>query len=97
MVQEIVSCIKMKKEFEKLTQEVNNFEKKAGFEKTSKKQLIIWLKKEIKEYENAKSKLEKSNKLMDMIILIIQISKRERTNLDNAWNTWFKKSKKYLK
>ena len=87
----------MVKEINKLVKKVNDFEKKADFEDTSIKTLTSWLKKEIKEYENAKTKSKKANKLTDIIILVIQIAKREGINLDQAWKKWFEKSKKYYK
>ncbi|RLE43752.1 hypothetical protein DRJ16_03530 [Candidatus Woesearchaeota archaeon] len=87
----------MKTEFAKLTNEIESFEKKAGFEKTSKKQLSRWLKEETKDYEKAKTKSRKSNKLMDIIILTLQLAHRDKISLDDAWKTWWKKSGKYLK
>lgn len=86
-----------KTNFDSLIKEMKRFEKKANFEKTSKKELLKWLKKEIKEYETAKTKSKKSDKLMDTIILIIQIAKRDNISLDAAWKKWWVKSKKYLK
>lgn len=86
----------MKTNFDKLNKEIHKFEKKAGFEKTSKKQLVKWLKEEIKNYENAKTKLKKENKLMDIIILVTQIARRENISLDEAWVKWWKKSERYL-
>ena len=83
--------------FKKLTKQINKFEKKSGFEDTSIKTLTSWLKKEIKEYESAKTKSKKANKLTDIIILVIQISRREGISLDQAWKKWFEKSKKYYK
>jgi hypothetical protein len=87
----------MKTNFNKLMKEISAFEKKADFEKTSKTQLIKWLKEEIKNYEKAKTNLIKKNKLMDIIVLVMQIAKRENISLDDAWKKWWKKSEKYLK
>jgi hypothetical protein len=86
----------MKTNFDKSIKEIYNFEKKAGFEKTSKKQLVKWLKNEIKNYEKAKTKIIKRNKLMDIIVLVKQLARRENMSLDEAWSRWWKKSRKYL-
>jgi len=86
----------MKTNFDKLIREIKKFESKAGFEKTSKKELIKWLKEEIKNYENSKSKKVRKNKLIDAIVLIIQLVIRENVSLDDAWKKWYKKSEKYL-
>lgn len=93
----IKTLVKTKTNFNNMSKEIHNFEKQAGFDKTSSKQLVKWLKEEIKNYEEAKSKVIKQNKLMDILCLTIQISRRENMNLDNAWIRWWWKSKKYLK
>ena len=82
--------------FDKLLKEIHNFEKKANFEKTSKKQLTVWINKELKHYQKAKTKSLKQNKLMDIIVLVLQIAKRDKISLDVAWKQWWKKSEKYL-
>ena len=87
----------MHSELKELSKEVYNFEKKAGFDKTSSNQLIKWLEKELNNYKKAKSKKVKQNKLMDIIILAVQISRRDKVNLDSALKRWWKDSKKYLK
>jgi hypothetical protein len=89
--------IKNKTNFNQLSKQLFEFEKETGFYKTSSRQLIKWLEEEIKNYKKAKSKIIKQNKIMDIINLAIQISRRENMNLDNAWNRWWWKSKKYLK
>jgi hypothetical protein len=61
--------------FDKLSKEVYEFEKKSGFENTSKGQLIKWLKEEIKNYEKSKTNIIKRNKLIDIIILVVQIAR----------------------
>ena len=83
--------------FDNLMKEISAFEKKAGFEKTSKKQLVTWIKEEVKNYENAKTDLIKRNKLLDIIALVMQIAIREDYSLDSAWKRWWKKNQKYLK
>jgi hypothetical protein len=80
-----------------LAKEIKSFEKKAGFEKTSKKQLVLWLKKEIRNYEKSKTKRLKANKLIDIIILTTQLANRDKTDLDKALKIWWKKSRRYLK
>jgi hypothetical protein len=80
-----------------LQKEVANFEKKAGFERTSKKQLIAWLEEEIQNYKNEKSKSRRENKLMDIIILAAQLANREKADLDVVLDKWWKKSGKYIK
>lgn len=87
----------MKTNFDKLMKEVQEFEKKARFDKTSKKQLIEWLEEEIKNYKNAKTNIIKRNKLMDIIILDMQLAIREGYSLDDAYKRWWWKSQKYLK
>ena len=83
--------------FDKLNKEISKFEKKAGFDKTSKAQLVKWLEEEVNNYKKAKTKLIKRNKLMDIIVLVMQIAKRENMSLDEAWKRWWKKSEKYLR
>lgn len=84
-----------KTNFDDLSKEIYEFEKEAGFDKTPKKQLVKWLKDEIRNYEKAKSKLIKRNKLMDILALIFQISRREGMSMDSAWKRWWWKSRKY--
>jgi len=87
----------MKTNLDKLTKEINIFENKAGFNKTSKEKLKRWLKEEVNNYNKSKSKEEKQNKLIDIIILITQIARRDNISLDEAYIKWEIKSKKYLK
>jgi hypothetical protein len=54
-----------------LIKEIHKFEKKAGFENTSKELLLKWIEKEVKIYRKSKSKEEKANKIMDIIILCL--------------------------
>ena len=88
--------MKINTNFDNISKEIYEFEKLAGFSQTSEKRLIEALKNEIKEYEEFKSNLSKRNKLMDIIILSIQISRRRNMSLDDAWKNWWKKSRKYL-
>jgi len=96
MKQEITKS-KTRTNFKQLSKELHDFEKKANFDNTSTKQLINWLEEEVQNYKKAKSKVIKQNKLMDIICLSIQISRREKMDLDQAWNRWWWKSNKYLK
>jgi len=86
----------LKTNFNKMSKNIYDFEKIAGFDKTSDKRLVLALKKEIREYEKAESKLKKQNKLMDMVVLVMQISRRKEMSLDDAWVRWWKKSEKYI-
>ena len=92
----IKTLAKAKTNFKNMSKEIYNFEKEARFDKTSSTQLIKWLKEEIENYKKAKSKVIKQNKLMDIICLAIQISRRENIDLDVAWVKRWEKSKKYL-
>ena len=83
--------------FDKLMKDVKKLEKKAGFDKTSEKQLISWLEEEIKNYRDAKTNIIKRNKLIDILMLSMQIAIRRDWSLDNAWKRWWWKSQKYLK
>ena len=85
----------MKTNFDESIKQVYLFEKKAGFEKTSKEQLVKWVEEEIKNYKKAKTKIIKRNKLMDIVVLVMQIARRENMSLDEAWKRWWWKSKKY--
>jgi hypothetical protein len=87
---------KTKTNFNQMSNEIYNFEKKAGFDKTSSEQLVKWLGEEVKNYKKEKSKVRKQNKLMDIIILAVQTSRRENMNMDEAWKRWWWKSRKYL-
>lgn len=82
---------------DKLSQQVYELEKEAGFQNTKKEKLLSWIKEELKNYEKTKEKSEKQNKLVDIVILIMQIARRENISLDEAWNKWWIKSKKYIK
>ena len=79
-----------------MSDEIYKFEKKAGFDNTSSEQLVKWMNEEVKNYEDARTKIIKRNKLMDIICLCIQISRREDMDLDSAWKKWWRKSRKYL-
>lgn len=87
----------MKTNFDKIITEISNFEKKANFDKTTRKQLIRWVKEEINVYENSKNKKIRSNKLIDIIILTTQLAKRDKTSLDKEWKKWWIKSNRYTK
>ena len=82
---------------DKFKKEISEFEKNAGFEKTSKKQLVKWIKREVRNYEKFRSKKIRENKLLDIIVLVMQIAKREKISFDRAWVGWCKKSERYLK
>ena len=86
----------MNSNFDKLMKEISVFEKQTGFDKTPKKELVNRLKEEVKDYEKTEFKDIRENKLMDIIVLVIQLSIRENIYLDKAWIKWFKKSEKYL-
>ena len=92
----IEKLMKTKTNFNLMSGEIYNFEKLAGFDGTSEVRLIEGLKKEIEEYEEAGSELRRKNKLMDMIVLVMQISRRRGVSLDDAWPWWWRKSGKYL-
>ena len=86
-----------KTNFDNLIKEIYEFEKKCGFDKTSKDKLVGWLEEEIKNYKKAKTKIIKRNKLMDIICLVMQIARRDNMSLDEAWKRWWWKSRKYLR
>jgi len=86
----------VKTNFDKMSEKVHEFEKAAGFDGTSEEKLIKALKHEIKEYESIEGKVKKKNKLMDVIVLTMQISRRKNMSLDDAWVRWWKKSEKYV-
>jgi hypothetical protein len=92
-----ITASKSRTNFKQLSEELYTFEKKAKFDKTSTEQLIKWLEEEIQNYKKAKSKVIKQNKLVDIICLTLQISRREKMDLDHAWKRWWWKSNKYLK
>ena len=52
----------MKVSFDNLIKEIDIFERKAGFDKTPNKELLKWIKEEIKNYEQGYSEKYKSNK-----------------------------------
>jgi hypothetical protein len=87
--------IKCKTNFNELSKEIYDFEKKRGYGKTSIAQLTKWLEEEVHNYKKAKSKIIKRNKLMDIICLTLQISRREGMSLDDAWKRWWWKARKY--
>ena len=86
----------LKTNFNQMSKKLYDFEKGASFERTSTKQLIKWLEKEVQNYKKAKSKIVKQDKLIDIICLAMQISRRDKISLDQAWKRWWQKSKKYL-
>lgn len=86
----------MKTNLDKISKSIYQFEKKAHFDKTSKKKLVKWLAEEVKNYKKAKTLSIKSNKLADIICLVMQIARREHISLDKALKKWFLNSRKYL-
>lgn len=72
--------------------QIKKFEKRTGFDKTSQSDLIRWAKAEIKDYEKTKN----PNKLVDVIILMVQIANRKNISLDKELKKWWIKSKKYI-
>jgi hypothetical protein len=85
-----------KPNFDALTEEIYQFEKKARFTKTPEKRLIEALKNEVKEHETSKSNLKKNKKLISIIVLCMQLARRRNCSLDKMWVRWWKKSEKYL-
>jgi hypothetical protein len=86
----------MKPKLDLLKKEIHEFEKKAGFDKTPKKKILKWLGEEVKNYRNAKSNEVRANKLIDILVLDLQLAIREGCSLDKAWDKWLVKSKKYI-
>lgn len=77
---------KMKTNFDKLMRKLEMSEKK-----THTKKLIRWSKNEIINYEIAKTKPEKK-KLIEIIILAMQIALRDNISLGRDLVLWRKKS-----
>jgi len=76
---------------------VNEFEQKAGFDKTEARKLLEMLKEEMSILENEfNNKQSADHQLVDIIILALQLANRFDTDLDAVWTLWFEKSKKYL-
>jgi len=69
-------------------------EKQAGFDKTDSKALIQFLEKEIKELKQGKK--EAGNKIVDIIILALQLANRHNSDLDLEWKEHWNRFKKYL-
>lgn len=81
-----------------LKQKVKDFEKKAGFDKTESSNLLNMLEEEIGILQaNPGKKAVVDHKLVDLLILIMQLANRSGTNLDKELREWFKKSEKYEK
>lgn len=85
-------------ELNKLKRKVEEFEKKAGFDKTSAKELIKMIEKEINILKsNLNNKEIMENKLVDLHVLLLQVAVRYNIDLDAEWKRHFKRSEKYLK
>lgn len=85
-------------ELEELKARVKAFDKKAGFDKTDFKKLVEMVKEEVKILESTPGKKDVVNhKLIDLLILIMQIGYRYDTDFDLELSNWFEKSQKYLK
>ncbi len=97
MPKQIIKKIrKEKSNFDELANEIYEFEKKAGFTGTTEKRLLLALKNEIKEHETAKQKSKRDKKLINFIVLSMQIARRRGVSLDGLWNKMWLKSEKYL-
>ena len=84
-------------ELNKLKQKVEEFEKKAGFDKTSADELIKMIEKEINILKsNLSNKEIMENKLVDLHVLLLQVAVRYNIDLDAEWERHFKRSEKYL-
>lgn len=87
---------KEKPNFDLLSKDIYEFEKVAGFTKTTEKRLLESLKNEILEHETAEQKTKKDKKLINFIVLSMQIARRRNVSLDKLWVKWWQKSEKYL-
>ncbi|MBU1177674.1 hypothetical protein KJ903_00475 [Patescibacteria group bacterium] len=77
---------------------VNNFEKKADFDKTKVPELLEMLQEEINTLKKGKDdKNISDHQLMDITVLILMLANRYDTDLDSEWKKHWVKSKKYLK
>ncbi len=85
-------------ELNKLKGEINQFEKKAGFDRTKSEKLLNMIDEEIKLMrKNIKNKKFMNGKITDILILSIQLANRFQTKFSSEIKIWFKKSEKYLK
>lgn len=81
-----------------LKTKISEFEKCTGFDKTNANKLVDMLKEELKLLEsglNDKSIVD--HQLVDLLVLIIQISNRYNTDFDLELEKWFEKSERYLR
>ena len=83
-------------DLEKLRKRISKFEKKAGFSKTKTKELAKMLQKEAGILSKNNSTKKINHQLADILVLLMQISNRTKTNFSSEVKKWFEKSKKYI-
>ena len=94
--QKINNIRKQKPNFDSLSNELYEFEKIAGFTDTKEDRLVQALKNEIHEHETASQKSKRDKKLINFIVIAMQIARRRNISLDSLWDKWWQKSEKYL-
>ncbi|MDD5417439.1 MAG: hypothetical protein PHW96_00945 [Candidatus Nanoarchaeia archaeon] len=80
---------------------VRQFEIESGFDKTEVKELLDMLQKEVDNLKGASETTGKpeqeyiENKMVDIVILVLQIANRYHGNLDGEWKKHWGRQDKY--
>ncbi len=81
-----------------LRKKVSAFEARSGFEKTSKKRLAEMMLEEAGILKRSiSSKKAADHQLADILVLVMQIANRNKTDFRIELGKWFAKSSKYQK
>jgi len=80
-----------------LKNKIEQFDKKAGFDKTDFSKLMKMFEEELNILKsNSEDKIIVNHQLIDLLILIMQVAHRYDTNFEKEIANWFEKSKKYI-
>lgn len=80
-----------------LKKKVEEFDKKAGFDKTEFSKLIEMFEEEVSTLKsNSNNSNVVNHQLTDLLILIMQVAHRYDTDFEKELSKWFEKSEKYL-
>lgn len=85
-------------EIEELKERVQQFDKKAGWDKTQLNQIVEFMQKELNSLKLKSANKERIDHLLaDMLILTIQAGYKNKTDFNYEIGKWFKEERKNLK
>jgi hypothetical protein len=81
-----------------LKNQVQNFDKRAGWDKTEFSQLVGFMQEELDHLKSSANDKDRVNHLLtDLMVLIIQIAYRYDTDFSSELSKWFRSAEQEIK